>query len=149
MLVIKLSVQYFDYPSLSIGLGLCAIIYTYGYVSKAHYNPSITVAFAIRDIPEWPRKAYVQIIMYFVSEYLGALAGGLIGWCIGGDVSGSVYPSVNRNFDNHPSGIILFRAFIAELVFTFILASGIGMFFYNINRHTGIFRKQSLNLVIY
>ena len=66
VLIIKLSVVHFPYPSISIGAGLTAIIYTYGYVSKAHYNPSITLAFTIRNIEEWPRSDVCQIVMYYV-----------------------------------------------------------------------------------
>mmetsp|Transcript_64571 Transcript_64571/g.58026 ORF Transcript_64571/g.58026 Transcript_64571/m.58026 type:complete len:271 (+) Transcript_64571:125-937(+) len=116
VLIIKLSVIYFPYPSLSIGLGLMCIIYTYGYVSFAHYNPSITLAFTIRNIDEWPRSDYAQIVIYYIVEYLGGITGGLLGWAIGGKDAAYVHPY-------RKEGASLGQAFMAELVFTFILAS--------------------------
>ena len=120
VLIIKLSVPFSEndfHPSITIGCGLMCIIYTYGYVSFAHYNPSITLAFTIRNIDDWPRSDYVQIIMYYIVEYLGAITGGLLGWAIGGKDAAYVYPSSINNDSS------LFQAFIAEFVFTFILAS--------------------------
>ena len=120
VLVIKLSVVHFAYPSISIGAGLCCIIYTYGYISKAHYNPSITLAFTIRNIDAWPRSDYCQIAMYYVAEYLGGIFGGLIAWMIGGDEVAMVYPTA---LNNGSSESVYFRAFMAEFIFTFFLAA--------------------------
>eukprot|EP01083_Nonionella_stella_P262348 892155_1 len=120
VLLIKLSVPNFPYPSISIGLGLSCIIYTYGYISFAHYNPSITLAFTIRNINEWPRSDICQIIIYYIMQYIGAITGGLIAWIIGGKEAAMVYPTA---ISNGSSVVILFRAFIAELIFTFILAT--------------------------
>lgn len=117
VLIIKLSVPVFPYPSLAIGLGLMCIIYTYGYISYAHYNPSITLAFTIRNIDDWPRSDYAQIVIYYIVEYLGGITGGLLGWAIGGKDAAYVYPtSLNGK-------ATLGQAFMAELVFTFVLAS--------------------------
>lgn len=100
------------------------MIYTYGYISKAHYNPSITIAFMIRNIPQWPRDDYIQCFMYFIMEYTGAIVGGLLSWLFGGNESALVYPSTILNTNNGIlTPFIIFRSFMAELIFTFILAS--------------------------
>ena len=93
------------------------IIYAYGYISCAHFNPAVTLAFTIRNVDKWPRSDYAQIIMYLIVEYLGGITGGLLGWAIGGKNAAFVYPS---SLNNNSS---LFQAFIAELIFTFILAT--------------------------
>eukprot|EP01083_Nonionella_stella_P167275 561735_1 len=97
VLLIKLSIANFAYPSIAIGGGLCCIIYTYGYISFAHYNPSITLAFTIRNIKEWPRSDTCQIIMYYFVQYLGGICGGILGWIIGGNDAAFVYPSCLHN----------------------------------------------------
>ena len=81
---IKLAVVYDSYTtSLSIGLGLGLIIYNYGYISGAHVNPAVTLAIMIRDIPAFPLSDKGQIIMYFISQYLGGMFGGIIATIIG------------------------------------------------------------------
>lgn len=52
--------------------------------------------------------------MYYIAEYTGATTGGLISFMIGGEDVALIYPAAK-------SGV--FRAFMAELVFTFILAT--------------------------
>lgn len=51
------------------GLLVMALIYTMGDVSGAHYNPAVTLAFAIRDDFPWSR-----VPGYWVSQFLGAVA---------------------------------------------------------------------------
>ena len=53
-------------------------------------------------------------------EYTGAVTGGLIAWMIGGDDAAFVYPTA---LHEGSAGSRLARAFVAELVFTFILTS--------------------------
>lgn len=84
IMFIKLAVVFDDYTtSLSIGLGLGLLIYNYGYISGAHLNPAVTMAIIIRNIPDFPVSDKGQIIMYFVSQYSGAVFGGIVATIIG------------------------------------------------------------------
>ena len=41
----------------AVGCGLVALVYIGGFISKAHYNPAVTMAFFIRNRLEgWERK---------------------------------------------------------------------------------------------
>ena len=84
IMFIKLSVVYDDYTtSLSIGLGLGLLIYNYGYISGAHLNPAVTMAIIMRNIPDFPLSDRGQVLMYFVSQYLGGIFGGIMASVIG------------------------------------------------------------------
>ena len=84
IMFIKLAVVYDEYTtSLSIGLGLALLIYNYGYISGAHLNPAVTLAIIIRNTPDFPLSDKGQIIMYFLSQYAGAVFGGIIATLIG------------------------------------------------------------------
>jgi glycerol uptake facilitator-like aquaporin len=117
VLVIKLaSANYLLAPEIAIGFGLFVYVYTWGYVSTAHFNPSVTLAFVIRDCKAFPRSDYGQIAMYFISEYMGGLAGGFLAILIGGKSAGVIVPTV-------ADGVETYEAFFAEMIFTWLLAT--------------------------
>ena len=64
--------------ALWIGVGLTAIIFAWGYISGAHYNPSVTLAFCVRNIKAFPLSDKGQVGMYFASQYVGAIFGGIM-----------------------------------------------------------------------
>jgi len=48
--------------TLATGAGLVALILTFGPISGAHFNPAVTIAFAMRREISWPRAvAYVAV----------------------------------------------------------------------------------------
>jgi aquaporin Z len=55
--------------ALTFGLGVMALIYTYGDVSGAHLNPAVTVAFAVAG-----RFGWREVPGYVLAQVLGALA---------------------------------------------------------------------------
>ena len=55
--------------ALTFGLAVMAMIYTYGEVSGAHFNPAVTVAFAAAG-----RSAWSTVPGYVVAQCVGALA---------------------------------------------------------------------------
>jgi aquaporin Z len=55
------------------GLATTAMIYSLRYVSGAHFNPCITISFALRGDFEWPRvPGYVAV------QFLGAISAGAL-----------------------------------------------------------------------
>eukprot|EP01083_Nonionella_stella_P082425 227490_1 len=109
--------------ALAIGLGLGIWIFNAGHISGGMYNPSVTVAVLVRNIPEFPRCNTGQIAMYFLSQYLGGICGGLFAWMIGGKPSAAVYPTVFQDPMYYDDGARLGQAFAGEFFFTFLLTS--------------------------
>ncbi len=65
------------------GLLVMALIYTMGDVSGAHYNPVVTLAFAIRDDFPWSR-----VPSYWASQIIGAVCAAGLLRLLFGDVGG-------------------------------------------------------------
>jgi len=63
------------------GLLVMALIYTIGDVSGAHFNPVVTLAFAIRDDFPWKR-----VPGYMASQFVGAIAAAVLLRVLFGDV---------------------------------------------------------------
>lgn len=55
--------------AITFGLIVMAMIYTFGEKSGAHFNPAVTIAFAVHKV-----FAYKQVLPYIISQLLGALA---------------------------------------------------------------------------
>ncbi len=91
----------------AIGIGLSVLVYMGGHVSGAHYNPAVSTALLLRK--KMPSSDFVP---YVIAQLLGALA-----------AAGSVHVMVGRTFAPAPSGASgLVAAFLAEMLFTFLLA---------------------------
>ena len=138
VMFVKLASTYDSYTTgLSIGLGLGLLIYNFGYISGGHLNPSVTMALIIRNVPGFPLFERGQVIMYFVSQYLGGICGGLIAWLIGGDDAASVYPTVWQEESDYDDATVLVQGFIAEFFFTYLLCATVC--------HTATDERQSGN----
>lgn len=93
---------------LAIGAVLAAMVYLGGYISGAHYNPAVTLAV-------WARGKMLQseAIRYMLWQLAGALVAALIYQLLKGST-----------FTVHPGdGVAFGTALLAEIVFTFALAS--------------------------
>ncbi len=55
---------------LAVGVGLTAIVYAGGHVSKAHYNPAVTLAFVLQR-----RLDRQDVVPYLGAQLVGALLG--------------------------------------------------------------------------
>lgn len=55
-------------PAIAIGFILMVMVYAGGHVSGGHYNPSVSLAAAIRGALSWR-----NIIQYFIAQLLGAV----------------------------------------------------------------------------
>ncbi len=92
---------------IAIGVGLGVLVYMGGHVSGAPYNPAVSTAMLLRK--KMPSSDFLP---YVIAQLLGALA-----------AAGTVHVMVGRTFAPAPSmeaGLV--AAFLAEMLFTFLLA---------------------------
>ena len=96
-----------DLPSASwvSGLAVLCMIYTFGHISKAHFNPAVTIAFAVGKCFPWR-----EVPGYIAAQITGAVAAaGLVAMVFGAGY-GTHIPHVN------PAA-----AFVLEMVFSALL----------------------------
>eukprot|EP00483_Globobulimina_turgida_P001990 UN01992 len=105
------------YAAFGIGLTLMVIVSIYGYVSLAQFNPSVTIAFVVRDCKALPRNDYMQWIIYIVMQFCGGICGGYFAWLAGGKDACNVYTFVNT--DNYTVS----QAFFSELFYCAMLTT--------------------------
>jgi aquaporin NIP len=93
--------------AITFGLVIMAMIYAVGHVSGAHFNPSVTFAFALTRRFSWPRVA-----AYWAAQLAGALAAAalLLGSLGNHAHLGATLPSGSQG-----------QSFAWELVLTFFL----------------------------
>ena len=93
--------------AITFGLMIMVMIYAVGHISGAHFNPAVTLAFAVgRHLP-WPRVA-----QYWAAQLLGGVAASLLLRAMFGDLA--------RLGATLPTGSTA-RSFILEAVLTFFL----------------------------
>src|SRR5207342_72352 len=59
--------------ALAFGLVIAVMVYALGHISGAHFNPAVSVAFAVGRHAPWPRTA-----AYVGAQLLGATVGALV-----------------------------------------------------------------------
>jgi aquaporin Z len=93
--------------ALTFGLIVLAMIYTFGDVSGAHFNPAVTTAFAVAR-----RFSWREVPGYIAAQLLGAFAAsGLLRF---------LFPTDAKLGTTLPAGPAM-QSFILEIVLTFIL----------------------------
>ena len=96
-----------DLAGVAIGLGLMALIYGGGHVSRAHYNPAITLAFCIRG--EISRH---EVLPYLIAQFSSCILGALVGIYLLGPGPAAI----------EIANLEVFPALVAEFFFTLALA---------------------------
>lgn len=93
--------------ALSFGLVIMVMIYAVGHVSGAHFNPAVSLAFALARHFPWPR-----LLGYWVAQLLGAVCAATVLRGSLGDVAhvGATLPAGSEG-----------QSFLWELVLTFFL----------------------------
>jgi MIP family channel proteins len=93
--------------ALAFGLAIAAMIYALGHVSGAHFNPAVSLGFALTRHFPWSRVA-----AYWVAQVTGAVAAALLLRASLGDVAnvGATLPSGSDR-----------QSFLWEIVLTFFL----------------------------
>jgi len=91
------------FAPLAIGFALMVLVYATGHISGAHLNPAVSLG-------AWLRGALGagEMIAYWVAQFVGAALAALLSF--------AVFPKATAAAE-----IDMWPAFIAELVFTFIL----------------------------
>lgn len=104
VMVVQLSV---GSSAITLGLVLTALVYSGGPISGGHYNPAVSLAFFLRGTTSWD-----SLLLYWVFQMIGAFGGALLGALIGGRTA---VPGKGEDY-------YLLQAFLAELVFTALIA---------------------------
>merc|ERR1719420_449667 len=73
---ISINESYFIAP-IAVGFIVIAMIYAFGHISGAHFNPAITVAVWIRGF-----ITPIDAVIFIVVQLLGALCGAMLAWII-------------------------------------------------------------------
>jgi aquaporin NIP len=93
--------------AITFGLVIMVMIYAVGHVSGAHFNPAVTLAFALTRHFPWPR-----VFLYWAAQALAAIAAALLLRASLGDVAniGATLPSGSQA-----------QSFLWEALLTFFL----------------------------
>jgi len=93
--------------AISWGLIVMAMIYAFAEISGAHFNPAVSIAFAVAKKFSWK-----EVPKYIVAQILGALLASSILWILfpTSEFYGATLPSID-----------VWRAFILELLLTYFL----------------------------
>lgn len=89
------------------GLIVMAMIYAFGEISGAHFNPAVSIAFAYAKKFPWK-----EVPKYIVAQVLGALLASIVLYILfpASETLGATIPTV-----------VAWRAFVLELLLTFFL----------------------------
>ncbi|WP_370003573.1 MIP/aquaporin family protein, partial [Winogradskyella sp.] len=91
------------------GLIVMAMIYAFGEISGAHFNPAVTIGFAVAKKFEWK-----NVPKYILFQVVGAFMAIAILWVL--------FPESNSFGHTYPAeGFEPYKAFILELLLTFFL----------------------------
>lgn len=102
--------------SLAFGLALAVAIWMFGGVSGGHYNPAVTLAFALRGAISWIEAAY-----YAAAQLVGGVIAALLVWLTYGEAGASRGLGATRLAENLDSGGGYVAAIIIEAIGTFAL----------------------------
>jgi MIP family channel proteins len=92
---------------MTFGLIIMVMIYAVGHISGAHFNPAVTLGFAVGRHFPWPR-----VLRYWGAQLLGGLAASLLLRAMFGDTAnlGATFPAGSDG-----------QSFVLELMLTFFL----------------------------
>lgn len=93
--------------ALTFGLVVMALIYTFGHISGAHFNPAFSIGFVVNgDI------SVLECLFYIISQLLGALSASATLYALFGNIAklGSTLPKFSWQ-----------QSFVLELILTFAL----------------------------
>lgn len=99
------------HPGIAItwGLVVMTMIYAFGEISGAHFNPAVTIAFAYAKKFQWK-----EVPKYIIAQFLGALAAAFILLFL--------FPESEFLGATSPAeGFEAYKAFVLELLLTFFL----------------------------
>ena len=98
--------------SFAFGLTVMTMVYATGHISAAHFNPAVTIGFAVAGRFPW---RYVP--HYLAAEFAGALFASFLHWAL---ISAHAF-NVNFGATVLGDGVTAGQGFIVEVVLTFFL----------------------------
>eukprot|EP01083_Nonionella_stella_P288979 983444_1 len=101
--------SYFIAP-IAVGFIVIAMIYAFGHISGAHFNPAITVAVWIRGF-----ITPIDAAIFIMVQLLGSFCGAMLAWIITDKVP-YVMPGEDGNGDIHEG-----RCLVAEIIYSFAI----------------------------
>merc|ERR1712217_824408 len=107
---IALNESYFIAP-IAVGFIVIAMIYAFGHISGAHFNPAITIAVWIRGF-----ITPIDAMIFIFVQLVGAFCGALLAWIITDKVP-YVMPGYDDISDDVPQG----RCLVAEIIYSFAI----------------------------
>ena len=107
-----------DLAGVAIGGGLMALIYGGGHVSKAHYNPAISLAFLMRGGIKKP-----DFLPYLGAQFIGAALGAVAGIYLIGP--GKTVPSASLEVLPALSAEFFFTLALAWVILQVAMAKGL------------------------
>lgn len=93
---------------LAVGFMLCAMVFTFGYISEAHFNPAISFAAYMNG-----RMELQRFVVYVIAQLLGSFCASLYGSAVA-DIAVPV-PSSDL------TSLSTLQTFLCELIFSFAL----------------------------
>lgn len=102
-----------EFAPLAIGLTLTVMIYAFGHISGAHFNPAVTLAVFIRERIDW-----LSAIAYTVAQLVGAL----VGAAQQKEVLAGIDPTLLSGYPDKPEYVEFGTALLSEITYTFALA---------------------------
>jgi aquaporin Z len=115
------------------GLIVMSMIYALGSVSGAHFNPAVTIGFAVAKKFSW-----MQVVPYILCQVTGAvLASGTLRW---------MFPANEYLGGTNPAGSDL-QSFIMEFILTFILMMVIMRVAYG-SKEQGMFAGLAISSIV-
>jgi aquaporin Z len=100
--------------ALALGLSVAALVYAFGPISGAHFNPAVTFAVALRGRLSWPNA-----LVYWLAQFAGAIIAAAALWFIFGGASSGLGATI------FASGMSPAQAIVVELILTFFLANAV------------------------
>jgi aquaporin NIP len=93
--------------ALTFGLVVMALIYTFGHISGAHFNPAVSIGFVVNG-----DMSIRECLLYMISQLLGALSASATLYALFGNIAelGSTLPKFSWQ-----------QSFVLELILTFAL----------------------------
>eukprot|EP01083_Nonionella_stella_P027161 74741_1 len=107
---ISINESYFIAP-IAVGFIVIAMIYAFGHISGAHFNPAITVAVWIRGF-----ITPIDAVIFITVQLLGSFCGALLAWIITDTV-----PYVMPGGTDHTGNIAQGRCLVAEIIYSFAI----------------------------
>lgn len=115
------------------GLIVMSMIYAMGTVSGAHFNPAVSIGFAIAKKFEW-----AQVVPYIISQCVGAIAGSA--------VLKLLFPANEMLGGTMPAGSDV-QSFVLEFILTFVLMAVIMRVAFG-SKEQGLFAGLAISSIV-